>query len=645
MSATANNAVEVAADLLIPMRDGVRLAATLYRPRDGGPRPCLVNYLPYHKDGRGGLWYDSIHCAFAERGYASLVIDFRGLGCSEGFNHTPFDAQEGRDGHDAVEWAAAQAWCDGRVGMWGSSYGGITALKTAAEQPQHLRAIVPIHATADNYHDFLLLGGCRNGFWANGDWGPRMIGYNLTPPLGADADGRLARLWAERLEHAQPWCLDWYAAGEAARWADRAIPVEQIRAATLAVCGWHDFYVQGTLDYFQRLGAPKKLILGPWKHAFPNLSPAEPLNLLELMVRWWDRWLKGDHGSTDSGPPIMLFVRGSGVWRHEDSWPPRRNEPRVLLLQPDHILGDRPPVETARSEAYRHDPTVGLDSIGCDPWTTAVTDSGDHNGDDGRSLCFTTQPLDESWEVTGQARVVLRCRGSVPGFTYVAKLCDVWPDGRSRLVSMGWSTDPSTAADAVRQVEIPLRATSYLFPQGHRLRLGLALADFPRLWPTPQPGEIALLFNAASPARLLLPRTPPPRMPSPEPALPPPGPDLHSPHELEASQTWRVARELVRPTAALESRGLSRYQLRDGGTITYRHEYTACVPAADPAGASIEARSAIEVQRPTGTVVVKTVSVFTPTSVAVTAEIEENGSVKFSREWKRVRANEETSPG
>src|SRR5260370_753097 len=113
-------AVEILLDLRVPMRDGVHLAANLYRPATGARWPCLVNYLPYHKDGRGGLWYESIHRFFAQSGFASLAIDFRGLGCSEGTNSIPFDAQEGADGHDAVEWCAAQAWCDGNVGMWGS---------------------------------------------------------------------------------------------------------------------------------------------------------------------------------------------------------------------------------------------------------------------------------------------------------------------------------------------------------------------------------------------------------------------------------------------------------------------------------------------------------------------------------------------
>src|SRR5262249_4004482 len=160
----------------------------------------------------------------------------------------------------------------GRLGMWGTSYGGITALKAAAERPPHLRAIVPVNATWDNYTDFLLLGGCRNAFWANGDWGPRMVAYNLTPPLAPDPDDRLTRLWQERLEQSRPWCLDWYdARGEAERWAARQIHADRVTAPTLAVCGWWDFYPQGTLDYFARLAGPKKLLLGPWKHALPDL--------------------------------------------------------------------------------------------------------------------------------------------------------------------------------------------------------------------------------------------------------------------------------------------------------------------------------------------------------------------------------------
>ena len=135
-------------NLLAPMRDGVALAADVVRPAVDGRVPALLNFGPYHKDGRGGrLAVDSVHRHFARRGYAGVTADMRGLGGSGGSSPGPFAPGEALDGHDLVEWIAAQPWCDGNVGMWGVSYPGVTALSTAATAPPHLKAIVPIHAT------------------------------------------------------------------------------------------------------------------------------------------------------------------------------------------------------------------------------------------------------------------------------------------------------------------------------------------------------------------------------------------------------------------------------------------------------------------------------------------------------------------
>jgi predicted acyl esterase len=630
MSQRERPEIEIVRDVPIPMRDGVRLAGNLYRPTGRSRCPCIVNYIPYHKDGRGGLGYaDRVHRHFVRRGYAVMVIDFRGLGCSEGVNNTPFDAQEGRDGHDAVEWIAAQPWCDGGVGMWGVSYGGITALKAAAERPPHLKAIIPVHAAADTFTGFLLRDGPRGGFWSDGDWGPRMIGYQLTPPLGDDPDDRKARLWAERLEHLVPWPLEWYEhAADTARWAERAVPVEQITAPTYAVCGWHDFYVEGTVDYFNRIPAPKKLLLGPWKHVFPDLSPVEPVSFLAHMDRWWDRWLREEKNGIDEEPPVTVFVQGAGVWRHEEAWPPRRNRQQELCLLPGHELANRP--ATALGEEYAYDPIVGLDSIGSDPWTTAVCDPGNHNGDDGRSLCFTTAPLGEDWELTGAAAVTLEIGGAQSGFDPVARLCDVQPDGRSRLVTFGWRR-AAAPAEAARGVTVPLRPTAYVFRRGHCIRLSIALADFPRLWPTPNPGRIRLLGGGLS-----LPQTPPPQPALPAPQFPPPGESLKSPAELEVSQGWRVSRELVRQAASLECHTLAR--LQDGDTlISYGHEYTASVSEPTPSDATIRSRSNIVVERPSGAVRVRTENVFTPETLHILAEVERRGEVIYRREWRGAR--------
>src|SRR5262249_17519250 len=159
-------------------------------------------------------------------------------------------------------------------------------------------------------------------------------------------------------------------------------------------------------------------------------------------LRWWDRWLRGEANGAEAGPSLTLFVQGSGLWRQEEDWPPRRNEMHTLYLAPGQLL-NRPPADQADTvEPYRCDPTVGLDSISADPWTAAVLELGEHNGDDALSLCFTSDALSDDWELTGEASVGLALRASMPGLTYVAKLCDVQPSGRSRLVTMGWSPGP-----------------------------------------------------------------------------------------------------------------------------------------------------------------------------------------------------------
>ena len=163
--------VVVDRNYLIPMPDGVELAADCYRPAEPDRWPAILTFIPYHKDGRGGrLDVEAVNRYFAGRGYAALTIDLRGLGSSGGVNRFPFDPQEARDGYEVVEWIARQTWCDGNVGMWGVSYGGVTALSVAATRPPHLKAIVPIHASADLYHDVVaprvpgwLLAGGRLG--------------------------------------------------------------------------------------------------------------------------------------------------------------------------------------------------------------------------------------------------------------------------------------------------------------------------------------------------------------------------------------------------------------------------------------------------------------------------------------------------
>ncbi|HMC64954.1 MAG TPA: CocE/NonD family hydrolase, partial [Gemmataceae bacterium] len=349
--------------------------------------------------------------------------------------------------------------------------------------------------------------------------------------------------------------------------------------------------------------------------------------------RWWDRWLRGEKNEIEAGPPITIFVQGAGVWRHEEEWPPRRNESRPLYLAAGQALVEQQPAEPSAATTYAYDPTAGLDSISFDPWTTVVKECGIHNGDDVRSLCFTTPPLSDDWDLTGEARVELPVRASAAGLNFVAKLCDVDADGYSRLLTIGWCRDTAQNPSEAHLVVIPLRATSHLFRKGRRLRVGIALADFPRLWPTPAAAEIEVKPSADCPARLVAPATPPQRPALAQPVFPPLGAALQSSLELESTQSWTVSRDLAEKRVSLDSRTLARYELERGGTISYGHNYSALVASNNPAEATIDSSSKIRVERPGGSLAITATSAFRPDAVTIEAIIRENDKVVWRKQW------------
>ena len=208
-NSSANREIVIERNLLIPLPDGATLSADLYRPAGAGPFPALLSFYPYHKDDMIGAMNEVPRRYFAENGYACLLIDFRGLGGSSGVAWEAMDRREGIDGAEAVEWIARQKWCDGNVGMWGLSYGGISALKGAGGRPPHLKTSIPMQGSGGIYHDYLHPGGCRSCLGSFGAWGSYMLALNLMPPTNTDADGRWYRVWMERLEKSAPYVLPW----------------------------------------------------------------------------------------------------------------------------------------------------------------------------------------------------------------------------------------------------------------------------------------------------------------------------------------------------------------------------------------------------------------------------------------------------
>ena len=291
-------------ELTIPLEDGrVALAADLMYPsRPVGPHPVLISMYPYHKDDVIGSTFEAPRRLLASSGYATLLVDMRGHGASSGSPAAAYDlgGVEGADGEAVVEWAAAQKWCNGSVGMWGVSYGAMVAIATAARRPPHLRAIVAVYGTDDCLSDSIAPGGSPYAL-GRYSWVAHMIAMDLCPPTRQDDEGRWRQVWAEHLDrmrmspgHAFEWQPH---IEDTSFWASRLAHASRIEVPAFLIGGWHDLYADSMVRIFNAISAERRLVIGPWPHVFPDRVEREPFDWVGQMCRWWDRYLPAASGT------------------------------------------------------------------------------------------------------------------------------------------------------------------------------------------------------------------------------------------------------------------------------------------------------------------------------------------------------------
>lgn len=635
-SSTPTYPVRETKDVRIPLIDGVTLAANLYLPEGVGPVPAIVVYFPYLKDspsGQGSIGDWQAH--FAARGYACLTVDVRGTGGSEGVAAPPNSLSEKRDAREMLDWIAAQPWCDGTTGMWGISYSGSTSIAAASTRPPSLRAIVPMHGTPDEYLGFLHPHGCRPAWWTENSWGPGQLARHLLPPLHRDPERRWARIWRERLETLEPWPYLWHTVPVDTYMSWRS-DLSKIEAATYAVCSWHDYYPKATLDYYNAIDAPKRVLIGPWKHEFPDLAVNHPIDHLSEMDRWWDRWLTGVDNGVDREPPVMVWQQGEERWRFESAWPPTRGREVVFYAGPEGRLTRRRP-SGEDADTYRVDPTVGLLLLPWDPQAPVVPMPYDRAADDHRALTYTTPPLDETLEIAGDPVATIALTADQSEFPLSVWLGDVHPSGLSTLICQGWVSASFAAggplrADRVYEIDVPLYSTSYQLPAGHRLRLGIAGADFPLLWPAPTSPTLRVRRSATHPTRLRLPIAPIGAAPQGGPAFGAPriGPARSRLYGRPSSQ---IVRDLTGRTAAFHQRAEGADRLADGSIFRLRSENISTIEAARPDEASFTGRVEIEIERPTDAVGVVVDTIQTHDQYHFEGTIRVDGKPFFRRTW------------
>lgn len=541
------------------MRDGVELNLRITRPDVPGQFPGVMEYHPYRRlaaalpDWRDE--YPPVVPYLAERGYAVVQYDVRGTGGSSGFSTDIYSPEERQDGYDMVAWIAAQPWCTGAVGMIGKSYGAVVQWQVAVQQPPALKAIVVRSANDDVYTGFTNPGGCIRP-WMFEYYAPLMNALNLAPPDPALVGDRWAAIWAERLERSAPWSLGYIRnTMHGPYWRDQSLApgYDRVQCAVLLIEGWADWYATEELRAFQRLSTPKKVIIGPWGHYYPDEKEAFPgprIDARREYLKWFDRWLKGIDNGVMQEPPVTVFVRGwqapsllcledAGTWRNEASWPPTRMHPKVLYFGDNGGLAERPGADGADSYEYR--PSVGITTgrrgLGSTtPWAMPI----DQRLDEAYSLLFTTAPLGEPIELLGQPEAVLHIASTAEVAYFHAKLCDVAPDGASRLIcDAGLLATHRQSHEQPRklipgehyELRIPLRHCAYSIEAGHRLRIAIASAEFQNAWPTGEPATNTVYRGGEHASHVVLPVAPRDTQPLSAPDFAP------SPHALPSMET------------------------------------------------------------------------------------------------------------
>jgi putative CocE/NonD family hydrolase len=522
-------------NVAVKMRDGITLRADVMLPSAEGKFPVLVYRTPYGKNQAPSTW-KTFPKAVA-RGYAVVIQDVRGRYESEG-EFDPYK-NEGRDGYDTIEWAAAQPWSNGNVGTFGLSYPGAVQWLAAVENPPHLKAMVPA-MTFSTPRNFFYSGGVFDGSWL--DW----IWFNIAPDLrkrknlpGPKTRAASVAAWKQERERMQkflpmaelpdlkrlaPFYYEWLAHPPADRWWDWAElrgKYDRTHAAVLNISGWYDeaYGPDGATTNFNALLATRKseanprtaTIIGAWTHGELERSKAGDLDFGksaavdydEIILRWMDHYLKGVDNGIGSEKPVRIFVMGDNVWRDEDAWPLARAESKPFYFSGRSI---GPNQFALKDSAIRLEaPSSEFTSNPADPVTDPYSTFGarDYQSLAGRKdvLVFDSPPLASDLDVTGPIRATIYVSADVLDFDLWVRVLDVWPDGRAyNLMSPGLdvlrashrngSLQPELLKPGeIVRLDLDRLLTSNVFKAGHRIRVQLSGAFFPHFSRNLQTGK------------------------------------------------------------------------------------------------------------------------------------------------------------
>jgi uncharacterized protein len=640
-------------DVFVTMRDGVRLAATLHLPSAPEPWPALIEALPYRKDDVTAHYRPEYHRLADEFGYLVVRVDVRGTGSSEGTAVGEYTPDELEDNAEVVAWLAAQAWSNGNVGIYGTSWSGFNALQTAMLRPPALKAICSIFASDDRYADDVHYFGGALKQVDLVDYPTNMVALNALPPVPRVFGEGWRDEWDRRLEAYEPWMLGWLEHQTYdAFWKQGSLREDYaaIEAATMLVTGWADGYTNIALRGMRELRCPRRLLAGPWSHGDVETAvPGPAIDLLPEVVRWWDRWLKGVDNGVDRDPPITVFVRRPtppaaglkeyrGEWRFEPGWPLERGTERRFELSD----APREPADGAVDELdVRGDVgwTGWISCAGDPPWGQPI----DQRADEAFSLVYDFDTAEDELEILGHPVLHARVRSTSPVAYLSAKLCNVHPDGTSQLVTRGFlnlthrdsrETPEPLQPGRWHDVAFELEVTSWVFEPGHRVRLDIAGTDWPNCWPPPAPVTLSIERSASA---LVLPVVDGPPPISERPNLPTP----RRPQVWDTDGvTWVVEQDVAqRGTRARLAYGGEKHADEVAPEMRDRSDGEVGVALDDPGTAWVEATTHYTLEWPEATVSTRARARIDSDAEAYRLNLEveatEGGAVRWSRRFER----------
>ena len=558
----------------IALRDGTRLAARIWLPENAHalPVPAVLEYLPYRKRDlervRDSRWGE----AFAPYGFAYVRVDIRGTGESDGILHGEYLPQEQSDGVDIIAWLARQAWCTGAVGMRGISWGGFNSLQIAARTPPALKAIITHCATDNRYTDDAhYVGGALT--FDQLDWGAQFKTVLAGPPDPHIVGPSWRAQWLERLRASPPILAEWLGHQRYdAFWKQGSIATDygKIRCPVYAVGGQVDAYRDFLPRLLENLQVPRKGLMGPWGHRYPQIAdPGPGIDWVFEEVRWWTQWLLGTNTGIMEEPRLEAYMEYAtaaetwpqdtpGRWVAEQEWPSARIQPTTYHLNRSglSVTPEAPTTQSLQSQE-----SLGTCKREWFPNNFSTDLPLDQEPDDRRSMCFETEPLAQDVEILGRPVASIVVASDQPIAKLVVRINEVTPDGKSWSVTYGilnlTHRDGHERPEPLMpgrqyEVRVPCYFTAHRFKRGNRIRVALSESLWPLVWPSPRPVTLRVTTGIS---RLQLPERPietaPYRMPM-------------------AEIRDRIAAGLARPSSAAGQEGVSQSGPDPGGLVTLR---------------------------------------------------------------------------